>query len=199
MYFGAEDIGENILREVKVSSPPAEEVIELDYFKNYAKIPKTVKVDDELAMHMIINARRVTEKYLNEAFITQTLIAYWDQYGKQVDLPRGPHQSITTVETIYQGTTTTLTANTDYYTGGEDWLSIYPNSVYRGSVGKLNYHLRVTYVAGYGTDREDVPEEYYDIICAQAAIDYYRGEASRQLSGEVIRKSGIIRKRANWF
>lgn len=199
MYFGAEDIGENILREVSVSIEPTEEVVELDYFKNYAKIPKTVKVDDELVVNIIKNARRLSERWLNKSFITQTLIAYWDRYGKEVELPRGPHQSITTVVRTYQGTDTALTANTDYYTNGIDYLAIYPNSVYRASVGVLNYALKVTYVAGFGDSREDVPPEYVDLICLQAAIDYYRGEPSKQLSGEAIRKSGLTRERANWF
>jgi len=195
----SEDVGETVLREIKVSTAPAAEVIDLDYFKNYAKIPPSAKIDDELTLNLIKNAIKLTEAYVDKSFITQTLIAYWDSFGKEVHIPRGPHQSITTVERIYKGVSTVLVSGTDYYTSGEDYLSIYPTTVYRGSVGRINYNLKVTYIAGFGTDQNDVPEEYVDLICRQALIDYERGEASKQLSGEAIKKSSITLQRANWF
>lgn len=167
----------SLLSEVKVHAAPAVEPITLTEAKAYMKVDYTN--DDTLIEDVLIpSARQMVEKMLNKALITQTLKAYYTTFGKVVDLPYSPVQSVSSVKRIQQNTTTTLTVDSDYYVQGLDQKFLLISSPYDLPPGHSptdsykGAELLVEYVAGYGTAASDVPAIIKEAIRKIVAFNY---------------------------
>lgn len=160
--------GENTGLEVKIQAKPKVEPVTVQDFKKWAKID--LSEDDDMLDRILKASRIELEAYINQSLITQTVIAYWNTYAQEVPLPRGPVKSITTVERIYNGVSTTLTP-TEYETRGLDFKRIVPDVIY-ASGGRWKYALKVTYQAGYGDTGESVPEDIKEAILKTALSLY---------------------------
>ena len=103
--------------------------------------------DDDFIDALIESATLYFQKKLNRAFISQTVIAEWDQVGYEVPLPYAPVSAVSEVAVVdYDGTTTALTSGTGY--------------TLRNGVVRVNTNLglKVTYTAGYGATSATVPQ-----------------------------------------
>lgn len=148
---------------VTVKTPPSIEPVTRDECKIWARIDGT-ELDTEID-GLIIAARTSIESILNRSLITQTLIAYYDEfrtdgrYGR-INLDAGPVQSITSVKYLDAGGTEQLLPGTDY---NADIISMFP-SIYPkpGTSFPATYPgpnaVYIEYVAGYGDVGADVPE-----------------------------------------
>lgn len=173
--------GENKGLETTVTSEPSVEPLDVSTVKDFLKIDYSA--DDSLLNTLITLARRKCEQYSNLSFITQTIQATWQQYGYRVRLPRGPVQSITTVKRLHQDDEVTLTTtDDDYYTSGQDFLTLNMNQMYQ-DYGKDSYRLKVVYIAGYGDAASDVPGEAIEAVQRTVAWLYeHRGESGLNYS-----------------
>jgi uncharacterized phiE125 gp8 family phage protein len=118
--------------------------------------------------------RNVEESRLGECLINQTCIDKFDSFDDQIELHWGPVQSVTTVEYVdTDGDTQTLAT------------SIYKlRTIHRKAVIELKFGqswpsvrsdtdaITITYVAGYGTSADDVPQEIRDAITILAGYLY---------------------------
>lgn len=131
---------------------------------------------DTYLMRLMQAATAAAERHTGRAFLTQTWRLTLDRFPlHEIRLPRPPLSSVTSiVYTDEDGDEQTLTSSlyvvaADSHPGritpvqNEVWPSTYlePESV------------RVTYVAGYGDDPEDVPEEARQAVAMMAA-DWFR-------------------------
>lgn len=128
---------------VSVTTDAASEPITTSAMKSYLKVDYSD--DDTEIDELITTARKLVENHIQRKIGSQTLKAYWTKYHKYTRLPFAPINSVTTVKTIDQGTTETLTADSDYYVLG-DGEDSYLEFASTGNTG-----LEVVYTAGYTT------------------------------------------------
>lgn len=188
--------GETVLSEVKITAAPSEEPVTISEFIEY--LHQNLSVEDATIAMVLASARRKMEAYLNLSFVTQTVKAVFTSCGREVELPRGPHTAITGAARIYNGTTTALTEGTDFEKIGADYYVLYLQHVWNAKSGFQNYSYEFTYTAGFGA-ASAVPSEYKNLIMAQAAIEYERGEATGSLHGDVMRQASLLQRTPSWF
>lgn len=127
---------------------PATEPVTLSEAK--AHLGVTISDDDTRITSLIVAARETAELYTQRSFITQTWAAKFDAFptGDIIQLPKGPIQSITSVQYVDEdGETQTFTAYTLDAAGeriilnyDEDW----PDT------RSIENAVTITYVTGYG-------------------------------------------------
>jgi uncharacterized phiE125 gp8 family phage protein len=130
---------------------------------------------DTMLRRKTIAARRsIEEDELGECLINQTCVDKFDTFDSQIELRWGPVQSVTSVQYVdTNGDTQTLAT------------SVYElRTIHRKGVIELKYGqswpsvrsdtdaITITYVAGYGTSADDVPEEIRDAITIRAGWLY---------------------------
>jgi uncharacterized phiE125 gp8 family phage protein len=138
---------------------PADEPVSLDDAK--AHVREIEDAEDALIEGYLLAARQHVETYTRRALITQTWDYTVDGLGRQVELPKPPVQSVTSVQYL-DSTGALQTLAVDQYrvvkrdTGetaivpayGAIWPSIYP----------VEAAVTVRFVCGYGTTPESVPQ-----------------------------------------
>ena len=103
--------------------------------------------EDTLIGSLVAEVIDVVEETYSFQLIEKTVTAEWESYGKRVDLPLFPAQSVSSVKTKnHEGTETTLTAGDDYYLQGDTLVF---NSLYAYENPFERMRLKVVYVAGY--------------------------------------------------
>lgn len=148
---------------VTVDTAPSEEPVTLDKFKQHIQFHVDEPGTNDHLNLLIKAARRWAEGFLSRALVTQTLLLTLDDFpGDVVKIPRPPLISVSSVKfTDDDGNTTTVSSskyfvNTDEEPGkvvlkdGKDWPSGTP---------KETQAVEITYDAGYGSSRSDVPED----------------------------------------
>ena len=171
--------------EVKTTTDLVTEPVTLAIAKNNIKATYgTDATEDALINSMIKAARQFCEKYTNKSLGSKTLDIFFhgdEIINNQVELPYGPHSSITGVWRInQQGTPTTLVLNTSYFSRGQsfielEFLSKSVNPWQDNSI--LVDDIKVTLVAGYGAvGNEALPEIFVQAINKQVAEWYLNRE-----------------------
>ena len=174
------------LRATRTVAPAAEPVSVIEA-KEHLRVD--IGDDDTLIEALITAAREYVEQGSRRALVTQTWRLNLDQFpaGPEIELPRPPLQSVTSV--TYRdsdGTTNTLSSSiyevdTDSTPGrirlayGEDWPS--------DTLAETN-PVRITFVAGYG-DADDVPRRWKQAILLLVGHWYENREAT--ISGTIPR------------
>ena len=103
--------------------------------------------DDSLIADLVAEVIDIVEDTYSFQLIEKTVTATYEMYGKRVDLPLFPVQSISTVKTITNdGTETTLTAGDDFYLQGDTLIF---NTLYDYSEPFQRLRLEVVYTAGF--------------------------------------------------
>lgn len=191
---------------IKILAPPEQEPVSINEIKQYLRIDWPD--DDNLLFDLIAAARQWVEWNLGRALITQTLQSahYLDDlemtplagviggyHGYAVEIPHPPVQSVTTVE-IEQQIASWATLDP---TNGNDYvvdLDSQPGKVYLATSAlakwavALNYpgarpRTRITWVAGYGDNPENVPAPIRRNIRQAAAWLYeHRSESAPPLN-----------------
>ena len=173
---------------VETVSPPTKFPVTLDEAKLHLRLPLelpegSVSIEDELIHRLIGAATQDAELYQGRAYITRTLRLNLDRFpaaGGPIYLPFPPVQQVLSVEyTDAAGQQHTLPA-TDYVADlaaaparlvpapGKGW----PLTSLRPVAG-----VTVTYVAGYGEDPQDVPENIRSAILLLVGHLYEHREA----------------------
>jgi len=154
-------------------SDPAKEPILADELKEQLRVSYTDH-DPEL-QHLITEARQWAEaNELGRALITQTVTEKFRTLSGELELRWPPVQSITSVVYVdSNGDSQTL--STDVYELGHH-LGIgvcrLKHSQSWPSVRDQDDAVTVTYVAGYGDDRHDIPQAIRNAVKAYAAYRY---------------------------
>lgn len=150
-------------RNWKVTTGPVVEPISVDEVKDIGRIDGDY--ENNLIRGFIASVRIAAEKYMGRALITQTLTMHMDWWpGEVIELPRPPAQSITSVVTLDEddAVITAYDAATYYYLVQHN---VNPKLVWRQSVSQpvntqRDYQgYRIIWVAGYGDDDTDVPDD----------------------------------------
>lgn len=160
--------------QVRVITPPVELPVTLEEAKKYLKID--FDNEDQLIMRLISAVADASEKYTGLSFITQTLEAYLDA-NESVELPMGPHQSITSVFNVKSDNTLGDEVTTgNYNVTGFDYLSLFSGyNKFKLSQYRRLSKVRVTYVAGFG-DQSQVPDGIKVAILKEVAELYENRE-----------------------
>lgn len=143
---------------ITVTTAPASEPVDTTLAKEWLRIDSGDTSQDGVIDVLITACRRRVEEYLRAALITQTLT--WqmssDEMKHPIWLPRVPAQSITSLtyyDTDGNGTAETATnyelvGRTKVVTRNDGW-----------SVLRKHRAGTMVYVAGYGDDADDVPQD----------------------------------------
>jgi len=144
----------------KVTTGSTAEPISTQQAKDHCRVD--ISEDDQLINQNIRAAAKATEEYCNRALITQTHTLILDCFpsdGQAIFLPRPPLQSITSVN--YVDTDGVTTAWTDFATDtSSEPGRLYPNyNVSYPTTRDQRNAITIVYVAGYGDDSEDIPDD----------------------------------------
>lgn len=125
------------------------------------------------------------ERHTRRAFITQTWRLSLREFPDRIYLPRPPLQSVTSITYVdSNGATQTLSSSlyqvsTDSSPGyiepafGQSWPTIRSETV---------DPIKVTYIAGFGTDSEDIPDQYKNLIYELVAFRFMnRGDTDQDI------------------
>lgn len=188
-------------RSLILVTAPAKEPVTLTEAKGWAKVETTD--DDATIGSLVTAARTAAEEYLRRALVTQTYKLTHDLHGndlyhglpegtydlpvtalyggmpRDVELPKGPVQSITSVTAYALDNTAGTVASSNYFldTAGNRLVL---NS---GCVWPANLRPRaaveITYVAGYGDTGAAVPQPIKTAILIHVASLYeQRGQSA---------------------
>lgn len=153
-------IDEKANRAWSVYTEPAIEPITIDELKLFARIDGTD--EDTLLEGFIKAARESAEKYLGRALIEQTIkmnLDYWPTVD--IELPRPPLISITSVVTVDEDDSETTYSSANYYaiTDGMFGKLVLKQGVEAPINTDRDYGgYRIYYKCGYGSSRSDIPQ-----------------------------------------
>lgn len=168
---------------IKVTTEPTEEPVSLEDAKKHLRVP-TNNEDANISGIYIPAARRRIEAELGRALINTTFEYSLDAFPRSslpINLPRNPVQSVTSIVYIASdGTETTMDA-ADYVLDSSSepgrihpvYATTWPH-VRRRTNGQT---VNVTFVAGYGTDRTNVPAGIREAMLLLIGHYYYHREA----------------------
>jgi uncharacterized phiE125 gp8 family phage protein len=143
----------------KVKTPPTIEPISVAEVKAFARIDGD---DEDIIIEGFIKAvRENAESYLGRALIQQTIRLVMDFWPDEViNLPRPPLISITQVATLDEDDTETEYSSDNYYIINEavpGKLVIKNGASSPTNTNRYHGGFLIEFLAGYGTDSDDVP------------------------------------------
>ena len=152
---------------LKVTTQPAIEPVTLGTAKSHLRVD--IHEDNALIEGYIATAREWCELYMGRAFVTQTLEIYLDSWpaNGEIELPRAPLQSVTSVIYTDENGIEVTWADSNYLvsTASEPGRIVvkrstsWPNATLKEIDG-----IKITYMAGYGTTVESVPQQIRSAI-----------------------------------
>lgn len=148
-----------------------------------AHLNLTAGLDDALVQDKINAAEAWIMQFTGSVFLTQTLVADFDGFGRHLELPVKPVQSITSI-TYLDPTLTQQTLATNAYVAtplnsGFDPTYVYPATGTRWPcAARVKGAVTVTLQAGYGSDPTTVPVPFYEAIKLLVAHWYENREAA---------------------
>ncbi len=129
-------------------TPPSIEPLSLSETKLYLRVSTTS--EDSLITGLITAAREIAESYTKRSFITQTWMLSYDHFvPRKVFLPRGPVQSVTSVNIVHRDSS--VQSFTSYYVSALGDVVVF-------DAIPLGHEIQVTYQAGYGAAETNVPQ-----------------------------------------
>lgn len=145
-----------------IITEPVHEPLTIAEVKDHLRIDEDVVVEDALLAGLIKAARVWAENYTQRTFITQTWETRFDHFRREMYLPRSPLQSVSSVSYVTGGSPTLDTVATSVY---EVDTYTNPGRVFLGysqtwpTPQVIQHAVRIRYVAGYGSNGSDVPEQ----------------------------------------
>lgn len=134
------------------------EPIDSTYYKQYLRLSADVTADDTMLANIAKAARLYAENVYNAAFITQTWLAYFDNW-EDIAIWKQPVQSVSSIK-YYAGAGTTLTTlSSDSYDVDTTSFPIRvvpkPGANFPPTDGRIN-GIVIEFIAGWAV--ADVPE-----------------------------------------
>lgn len=169
----------NDIIEVQVSTDASTEPVTIDEVKRHLNLQFDTSGsydfddDDTYLTSLISIARETIEQYTGLSLAPKTLVAILRNECGDIEIPKGP---VSTITTIKDSDGNTLTEGTDLTTRGNQfkWIES-PCSCY----------LEVTYTAGYADD--EVPKALKRAILEEITFRYnMRGDQTNQYSDQKI-------------
>ncbi len=179
---------------------PAQLPVSLNEAKDWIDIADSETAFDARIQGLIVNATDEAEKFLGRALITQTWRLnrdnwpsvfsrknepWWDGVrqgaiselrspARELELPRPPLQSVTSVTTYNDSDTATVFATSNYFvdSDSEPGRIVLRNTAAVPVIDRVANGLEVVFVAGYGDDPGDVPEPIRQGILMTVAWAY---------------------------
>ncbi len=143
----------------KILVQPASEPISVEEVKEYARIDGSE--EDNLLTSLIESCRIKIENFLGKALINRTIELTFDNWNSHdIFLPQPPLVSITSVVTLDEDDTETTYAATNYYIRTESipgQLIVKKDSLLPTNIERYIGGFKITYIAGYGTNPEQMP------------------------------------------
>jgi len=150
--------------------------------KTHLRVTETA--DDDLIESLIEAASNWAQKYQNRKYLTETCVDYLDAWPKVIRTRWSPLIAVTSIQYVDTGGTTQTWANTLYTVDTiTEPARIVPayNESYPDLRGDQN-GIIVTYTAGYGSNRSDVPQEIRSAILLLVGQLYANREAAIEAS-----------------
>lgn len=164
---------------------PAISVVEFEDVVKQVELPSDDSTHTGHLERSINAAIADAERHTRRAFITQTWRLSLREFPTRIYLPRPPLQSVTSIVYVNaSGSLTTLSPSlyqisTDASPGfiepayGQSWPSIRSETV---------DPIKITYVAGFGDDSEDIPAQYKNLIYELVAFRFMnRGDTDQDI------------------
>lgn len=171
-----------------VKTPPTVEPFSVAEVKSWAKIDSDI--DDARVARLITAARLSGEETTGRSWFTQTLLFKRDLWpaGAELELPRPPVQSITSVKYYdVDGVERTLDAATYFARVGEDDVAVVLKPGQSWPVledGRPNA-ITVEYVAGFGNTVQLVPGFYLE-GASLLIVHLYQNRAEEETGTNVV-------------
>jgi uncharacterized phiE125 gp8 family phage protein len=187
----------------KIITPVSTEPVTLLDALTHIRVSPDELDEQSLVSSLITAAREYCEGVTRRALATQTIEAYPARFppGCEIELPRPPLQSVTSVKyTDSAGTETTLTADTDYIvdTDGPIGRIVLPYGKSWPAVTLYTVNpIKIRYVAGYTT----IPAMYRQAILLLVGHWYENREVVGQVTGkmEIAVDALLSMDKAGWF
>jgi uncharacterized phiE125 gp8 family phage protein len=188
----------------KLITPPTAEPVTLDDAKAQARVD--TNVDDALLTSLVTAARQWCEQYTGRAFITQTWQMWLDTWPVAIEawwdgVRQGPISDLDEISFVSLPRPPLVSVNSVTYYDNDDNATVWDASNYfvdtirepgrlalrLGSVWpvptRITNGIGIEYVAGYGSDADDVPEVIKTAIRQLVSHWYeHRGEAATSAS-----------------
>lgn len=149
---------------LKLATPPASEPVSLAEAKEQLRIDHSD--EDGFITGLIEAARLYFEEAARRAFITQTWrlsLDEWPDDSDEIELPRPPLQSVTSVVYTDEDGNATTWSTDDYIVDTDSEpgrIVLASNKNWPGVTLYPANPIQITFVAGYGNDSTDVPATY---------------------------------------
>ena len=168
-----------------ITTDPTVEPITVDELKLFGRIDGSD--EDTLLSNFITAARIAAEEYLGRALLEQTItlkMDYWPEEN-EVELPRPPLISITSISELDEDDTATTYSSNNYYIITESipgkviikYGSTPPDAISNNSRQKGG--IQIIYKAGYGSNATDVPQSIREGVKLWA-MDIYENRVVRE-------------------
>lgn len=198
----------------KITTQPAIEPVTLAEVKESLRVTSTS--EDALINNFITSARVYAENYTGRKFINQTLVGYADgfsseydnwwtgyrvgreshvdgQLGGNIAFDWSPVDSVSQVDTVDTDNSETVYSSANYYLDNytaDEPSKLRLNDTNTDVIGSMRSSngIKITYIAGYGSNRTDVPANIRrGIIMIAAHLYTNRGDCD---GGNCVMKSG---------
>lgn len=142
-------------------TPPTHEPFTVSEVKDHLRIEEGVVEEDAYLASLVRAARVWAEGYTNRSLLSQTWETRFDCFAREMFLPRFPLRSVTSVKYL-DSTGTEQTVATSVY--DVDTFTV-PGRITLGysqtwpTPRVVTHAVRITFVAGYGTNGSDIPED----------------------------------------
>lgn len=160
-----------------VTSAPSVEPITTAEAKEWLRIDTSDTSQDVVLALLIKGVREKVEGHLRRSLITRTYsweAGYDDVFGGQIELPRPPVQSVTSLTTyddVNDAETSTLVASTNYQLVEKSYIVDRADG---WDVNRVNRAATVVYVAGYGDAATDIPQDIKMAMLEMLALRFER-------------------------
>lgn len=154
-------------------TPPAQEPIGVNDVKAHSRIRHAN--DDLLIQDKIIGVRQMVEKENDLALITQTWKLSLERFWSEIRIYKWPVQSITSVKYLNAGGTLTTVATTVWEHNLKlrpPLVVLKPNQAWPDVTDTRPGAVEIEFVAGYGDNPEDVPQNIRDYMLIKIADAY---------------------------
>lgn len=153
--------------------------------KKQCEVPTSDTAHDDHITRLIRAATSDVERYTRKALVTQTWRLSLREFPCQIKLPRPPLQSVESIEYVDTlGVTQTLDESLYQVSTDAKPAIIEPafNQVWPETRTETIEAVIVTYVAGFGDDESEIPEQYKNAIYELVAFRFMnRGDVETDI------------------
>jgi uncharacterized phiE125 gp8 family phage protein len=164
---------------------PAISVVEFEDAVKQVELPSDDTTHTRHLERAIKAAIADAERHTRRAFITQTWRLSLREFPSRIYLPRPPLQSVTSI-TYVDSNGATQTLSSSLYQVSTDSSPGYIEPAFSKSWPSIRSEtvdpIKITYVAGFGSDSENIPDQYKNLIYELVAFRFMnRGDTDQDI------------------